>query len=128
MTDKKQYSIWAAFMVASLATAFAAAGAVSAGQTGSGKMHCEIAASSAHGVVKLEGRAHALEALSGSWRFNVEGAGAHISQSGEFDAAAGATSKLGSAQLGGGGPYEARLEIGAHGQMAQCAEWTGPAL
>jgi len=31
-------------------------------------------------------------------------------------------------QLGGGGPYEARLEISANGQTVQCAEWTGRAL
>lgn len=128
MTDKRQYSIWAASMVASLATAFAATGAVTAAQSGSDKMQCEIAASSARGIVTLEGRAHALETLSGSWRFNVEGTGTHISQSGELGMAAGATLKLGSVQLGGSGPYEARLEINANGQTVQCAEWTGRAL
>lgn len=128
MTDKRQYSIWAASMVASLATAFAATGAVTAAQSGSDKMQCEIAASSAGGIVTLQGSAHALEAVSGSWRFNVEGAGAHISQSGEFNAPAGATSKLGSVQLGGGDPYEARLEISTNGQTVQCAERTGRTL
>ena len=128
MTDERRYSIPVALMVASLAAGVAAIGVASATPTGSGKMRCEIATSSTGGIVTLQSSTHALETISGSWRFNVEGAGAHISQSGEFNAPAGATSKLGSVQLGGGGPYEARLEISANGQTVQCAEWTGRAL
>jgi len=127
MTEERRYSIPVASLTASLA-AIAAIGVASAALAGSGKMRCEIATSSAGGIVTLQGNAHALEAVSGSWRFNVEGAGAHISQSGEFDAPAGATSKLGSVQLGGGSPYEARLEISTNGQTVQCAEWTGRTL
>lgn len=121
----KQYSIWAASMVASLAAAFAAVGAT---QAGSEKMRCEIAANSAHGAVTLEGRAQAGEALAGSYRFEVSGAGTQIRQGGAFGAAAGTTATLGSVRLGGGGPYEARLEITANGMTVQCAEWTGRAL
>lgn len=115
----KQYSIWAASMVASLAAAFAAVGAVSAG---SGKMQCEIAASPSRGIVTLEGRVAAPHALSGSYRFEVSGAGTQIRQGGPFGTAAGATATLGSAQVGGSGPYEATLEINAHGETVRCTE------
>jgi len=120
----KQYSIWAASMVASLAAAFAAVGATRAG---SDTPRCEIAASAAHGIVTLEARAHAREALAGSYSFEVSGAGTQIRQGGAFGAAAGATATLGSVRLGGGGPYEARLGISTGGGTVQCAEWTGRA-
>ena len=121
----KQYSIWAASMVASLAAAFAAVGAT---QAGSENLRCEIAASSAHGMLTLEGRAQAREALAGSYSFEVEGTGTRIRQGGAFDAAAGAIAALGTVRLGGGGPYEARLTITANGGTVQCAQWSGPAL
>ena len=113
----KHYSIWAASMVASLAAAFAAVGAT---QAGSESLRCEIAANSAHGTVTLEGRAHASQALAGSYSFEVEGAGTRISQGGAFGAAAGATAALGSVRLGGGGPYEARLTVTADGDTVRC--------
>ena len=121
----KQYSIWAASMVASLAAAFAAVGAT---QAGSENMRCEIVANSAHGIVTLEGRAQTAQPLSGSYSFEVSGAGTQIRQGGPFGAAAGATASLGSVRLGGGGPYEATLEISANGRTVQCAEWTGGTL
>ena len=124
----KHYSIWAASMVASLAAAFAAVGAVSAAQTGSDKMHCEIVASASGGLVTLEGRVRGTEALSGSYRLDVSGAGTKIRQAGPFGSAADATANLGSVRLGGSGPYEAKLEISANGGTVQCAEWTGRAL
>lgn len=121
----KQYSIWAASMVASLAAAFAAVGA---SQAGSEKIACEIVANSSRGLVTLEGRALAGEALSGSYSFEVSGTGTRIRQGGPFGAAAGATATLGSVSLGGSGPYEARLEISANGRTVQCAERTGRTL
>jgi len=124
----KQYSIWAASMVASLAAAFAAVGAVSAGQAGSDRMRCEIVASSARDIVTLEGRASAQQALSGSYRFEVSGTGAQIRQGGPFGMAAGATATLGSVQLGGSGPYEATLDISAGGETVRCAERISRAL
>lgn len=124
----KQYSIWAASMVASLAAAFAAVGAVSASRAGADRMHCEIVASAARGIVTLEGRAEGVEALSGSYRFEVSGAGTQIRQGGPFGAAAGASAALGSVRLGGSGPYRATLEVSANGETVQCAGWTGGAL
>lgn len=121
------YSIWAASMVASLAAAFAAVGAVSAGQGGD-RMRCEIVASAAPGVVTLEGRAVAAAPLSGSYSFEASGPGAQIRQGGPFDAAAGATATLGSVRLGGGGPYEAKLTVNANGESVQCAHRSGGAL
>lgn len=121
----KQYSIWAASMVTSLAAAFAAVGAT---QAGSEKMHCEIAASSANGIVTLEGRAGGPQALSGSWRFEVSGPGAQVRQGGAFGAAAGQTATLGSVRLGGSGPYEAKLEVSAGGDTVRCMEATRRSL
>ncbi len=116
----KQYSIWAASMVASLAAAFAAIGAVSAG---SDKVHCEIVvASASRGIVTLEGRVGAPQALSGSYRFEVSGTGTRIRQSGPFGVVPGATATLGSAQVGGSGIYEAALEISALGETVRCTE------
>lgn len=120
----KHYSIWAASMVASLAAAFAAAGA---SQAGSDRISCEIVASASAGAVTLEGRAHAAEPLSGSYRFEVFGSGTQIRQGGPFGSAAGATATLGSVRLGGG-PYDARLEVSANGRTVHCAERTGQKL
>lgn len=119
------YSIWAASMVASLAAAFAAAGA---SQAGSDRIACEIVASASAGAVTLEGRAGAAEPLSGSYRFEVSGAGTQIRQAGPFGTAAGATATLGSVRLGGKGPYEATLVVDANGETVRCAEWTGNTL
>lgn len=124
----KQYSIWAASMVASLAAAFAAVGAVNASGAGADRMRCEIVASASRGIVTLEGRAEGIEALSGSYRFEVSGTGTQIRQGGPFGAAAGASATLGSVQLGGSSPYRATLEISADGETVQCAEWTGGTL
>lgn len=124
----KHYSIWAASMVASLAAAFAAVGAVSASRAGADRMHCEIIASASRGILTLEGRAESLEALSGAYRFEVTGPGTQIRQAGPFGTAAGAGATLGSARVGGSGPYEARLEISANGETVECAPWRGAAL
>jgi hypothetical protein len=112
-------------MVASLAAAFAAAGA---SQAGSEKISCEIVASSSRGLVTLAGHAQAAQPLSGSYRFEVSGAGTQIRQAGPFGTAAGASATLGSVQLGGSGPYEATLEVSANGHTVRCAEWTGKTL
>ena len=119
----KQFSIWAASMVASLAAAFAAVGAT---QAGSDTMRCEIAAAPSGGMTAIEGLAHAGEAAAGTYRLSISGAGANISQGGEFDALAGETVTLGSAMLGGpGGGYDVKLEVTAGGRTVQCAERVG---
>lgn len=116
----KHFSIWAAFMVASLATAFAAAGA---SQAGSGALRCEIAAEVSGGATRIAGLAYADKALSGSYRLRVSGPGASIDQNGEFDAAAGGSAMLGQVMLGGDArSYDVRLEVKAAGHTASCVE------
>lgn len=120
--SNKQFSIWAACMVASLAAAFAAAGA---SQAGSGPAQCEIAAKSSGGMVAIDALAHADGALNGTYRLTVSGNGTNINQAGEFDASAGETVRLGSATLGGSGSYNVKLDVTAGGVTAQCAERVG---
>lgn len=121
----RQYSIWAASMVASLAAAFAAVGAT---QAGSGSMQCEIVASASHGIVSIEGRAGATHALAGAYSFKVSGAGTQIRQAGPFGSTPGATATLGSVQVGGSGPYNATLEISAKGGTVRCTETIRPSI
>ena len=119
----KPFSIWAACMVASLATAFAASGAV---QARSDTLRCEIAAGTSDGMISIEGLAHAAAATTGTYGMTISGAGANISQGGDFDAQAGQTVTLGSAMLGGSGrSYDVKLEISAGGATAHCAERIG---
>ena len=118
----KQYSIWAASMVASLAAAFAAAGAT---QAGSDSLSCEIAARPSGNVTAIEGLAHAGKALNGSYRLTVSGSGTDIRQGGAFGAAAGETARLGSVMLGGTGGYDVRLEVTADGATVRSGERVG---
>lgn len=119
----KPFSIRAACMVASLATAFAAAGAV---QASSDSLRCEIATASSNGMTSIEGLAHAAGATAGTYGMTISGNGTDIRQGGEFDARAGQTVTLGSAMLGGSGrSYDVRLEISAGGKTAHCAERVG---
>lgn len=120
-TTKTQFSIWAAFMVASIGTAIAASGAV---QAGNAPAQCEIAASPAGGgMVSIEALAHIQDATRGSYSLTITGAGANISQGGDFDARAGETVMLGSAALGGSARgYDVTLAVTAGGKTAQCSE------
>lgn len=119
----KQYSIWAASMVASLAAAFAAVGA---SQAASDRLSCEIAAHPSGGMTAIEGLAHAGESLSGSYRLTISGGGSNIRQGGAFDASAGETVTLGSATLGGSsGGYDVELELTTNGDTVRCDERVG---
>lgn len=119
----KQFSIWAACMVASLAAAFAAAGA---SRANSDAVRCEIAAAKTGGGAAIEALAHADHDLTGTYRLKVSGNGARIDQGGEFDARAGTTATLGSVMLGGSGSsYDVRLEVKASGKTVTCTERVG---
>lgn len=122
-TTKTQFSIWAAFMVASLGTAIAASGAV---QAGGGPAQCEIVAKNSGGMVAIEALAHAQKAASGSYDLNISGRGASLDQRGDFKALSGETVTLGSAMLTASGHgYDVSLTITAGGTSAQCAQRVG---
>lgn len=122
-TTKTQFSIWAAFMVASLGAAIAASGAV---QAGSSAAQCEIVAKNSGGMVSIEALAHAQTAMSGGYELTISGPGTSLNQGGAFDARAGETVSLGSAMLTASGrSYDVRLKLLADGTVSQCSERVG---
>ena len=123
----KQFSIWAASMVASLAAAFAAAGA---SQASNGPALCEIVARSSGGIVAVSALAHAGgNGMTGSYRLTVSGDGTDIRQGGAFAARAGETVRLGSAELDeAGGGYDVKLDVTAGDVTASCAKYVGDRL
>jgi hypothetical protein len=105
---------------------------------GTGRAHspdqpvrCEIDVSSANGMIVLQGVVHADDAVSGGYRFRVvstgRSGGSDIVQGGDFNANPGVVARLGRVMLGGGGGYEARLEVTANGTAAVCTERVGGA-
>lgn len=118
MTNGKQFSIWAACMVASLGAAFAAAGAV---QAGSQQVQCEIATRSSGSMTVIEGLVHAPKAVSGTYSMKVSGPGTNISQAGEFEASAGKTLVLSSVSLSGTG-QRVSLDVTADGEKLSCSQ------
>lgn len=121
--NKTQFSIWAAFMVASVGTAIAASGAV---QAGNGPAQCEIFAQNSGSMVAIEALAHASEAMSGSYILRISGPGTSLTQGGDFEAAAGDSVTLGSAMLtASGSVYDVQLEISSDGTSAQCSKRVG---
>ena len=105
--------------------------AISAGQAEStdGPVRCEIQANTQNGMVAMQGVVHADVAVSGSYRFRVASAGgggnSKISQGGAFSAGPDDAVTLGNVMLGGGGSYDASLEVTSNGETIKCAEWVG---
>ncbi|MBR2537276.1 MAG: hypothetical protein IKE66_14500 [Hyphomicrobium sp.] len=113
--------------VAGLATAGIAATSTSAASDG---VRCEIAVKERSGRVTLEGFVDAASSISGSYELLVSKAGgggsAHISQGGEFSAAAGARTPLGNVVLGGdAGSYSATLKVTWDGKSVSCKSGRG---
>lgn len=94
----------------------------------SGPVRCEIVASNAGGMTRLDGVAHAADAATGTYRLRVTGSGANINQGGDFEVRAGEAVTLGSVTIGGGGRYEASLEVTANGVNAACAKAIGGSI
>lgn len=117
MTNGKQFSIWAAFMVASLGAAFAAAGASQAGS----QVQCEIATKSSGGVTVIEGIVHAQKSTTGTYTMKVSGPGANISQGGDFETTADRATVLSSVALSGTG-QRIDLDVTAGGETASCSK------
>jgi hypothetical protein len=120
-------STWALTIAAGMLAAGAATGiAGSASPVGDG-VRCEISVEKRSGGVTLEGFVDAASSISGSYELVVTKAGgggsSNIRQGGEFSAASGARTPLGTVMLAGdGGTYTAKLKIKWDGKSATCSE------
>ena len=120
--------------LASLIGAGAAGLAMAAGGDGAGEgpVRCAIETASAGGMLTLEGVVQADVAVSGSYRFRVVGTGgggsSNVQQGGTFMAGPDAPATLGTVMLGGGGDYDATLEVMADGMTVTCQERVGGAI
>jgi hypothetical protein len=97
------------------------------------RVRCEIRASSASGMIALEGIVHADPAVHGTYRFRVAGAGrsggSNIQQGGQFAVDASGAATLGRVMLGNNGAaFDARLEVTADGITVECNERIGGAI
>lgn len=113
----------------------AAAIGIGAGHAGTapGPVRCEIRADLTGGTTSLEGVVHADKAVSGSYRFRVESAGAsgrsNIDQGGDFTAGPGNPATLGSIMLDTrGARYDASLTVTVEGKTIECADHIGGAI
>ena len=95
-------------------------------------LRCEIEASSAGGMISLEGIVFADTAVSGSYAFHVVSSGgggsSNIRQGGAFAAGPDGAVTLGRVMLGGSGAYDASLTLDANGETIECAERIGGTL
>jgi hypothetical protein len=100
---------------------------VDAGQKASHPIRCEIQVKERGHGVALEGVVFATTAIDGSYQLRVSnaarGGSSDINQSGEFSAAPGEPSALGTVTLGGdGGSYVATLTVTWNGGSIECTE------
>ena len=103
-----------------------AAGAASV-EAASDSIRCEIQVTSRSGGVSLEGIVHANAAIDGSYQLVITKSGgggrSDIAQGGEFSAAPGKATSLGTVMLGGnGGSYTAKLKVKWNGNSTECRE------
>ena len=105
------------------------AGAAIGAETTSAQLRCEIQTRSINGMIVLQGVAHANAPLTGSYQLRVRGTGSSgssdVTQGGTFTAGPDSPVNLGQVMLGGGGSYEASLELDAAGATASCSERGG---
>lgn len=90
---------------------------------------CDIAVSGPPSMQHFEGRIHSRAAVSGSYRFSVQGrsGGTEISQSGSFTALPGESRILGEATLGGDRRgYAASFEVIWNGNTLRCDQPGAP--
>lgn len=103
-----------------------AAGAASV-EAASDGIRCEIQVKSRSGGVTLEGIVHANAAVDGSYQLVITksggGGSSDINQGGEFSAAPGKETSLGTVVLAGnGGSYTATLKVKWNGKSTECRE------
>lgn len=107
--------------------------AVTAKQSETAPLRCEIKVKDQGGNVALEGIVRADAATEGAYHFRVSksggGGSANIDQRGDFKAGPDNPGRLGSVMLGtNGGTYVAKLTVTANGQTFECSEKVGGSL
>lgn len=107
-------------LAAALAGTLGIAGAALAAGGDDAPFTCEIRQSERFGMTALEAVVHADRALSGSYRFVVQGGGTNIRQGGDFAAGRGETATLGMVTVGKGARLDASLTVDAGGVSASC--------
>lgn len=103
------------------------------GAASTGAVSCRIDVTERSGGTILEGVVSAKSALKGSYSLVVtksgDGGSSDINQSGDFNAAPGTETSLGTVSLGGnGGNYKARLTVTWDGRSTDCRESVSGAL
>lgn len=126
MSTLSRLPLFATLAALALATTGVVIGAGQA-SAASDPVRCEIATSSDHSTLAIEGVVHSDTALSGSYRFNVVSSGpsgsSNISQGGMFQATPNAPVSLGRVMLGSAGAvYDVNLAITANGSSFQCQD------
>lgn len=119
-----------ALTLGALAGGAVAVGHVEAATTG---MTCRIDIKERSGTTVLEGVVVSKSPISGSYDLVITksggGGSSDINQSGQFDAAAGSETSLGTVMLGGdAGRYKAKLTVRAGDRAVECREQAGGAL
>lgn len=106
--------------------------AVAADQNDNGAIRCEIHEKTTRSGVALEGVVKTKTDVAGSYRFKISASGgagsSDINQSGDFTAGPNAESSLGYVMLGGGGIYDARLDVTIDGRTIRCSKRIGGSL
>lgn len=106
----------------------AAVGAVAA-ESPAVPLRCEIETHLTNGMITLEGVVHASVEVAGSYQLRIVGAGlsgsSDIEQGGEFSAGPDGPVTLGRVMLGGGGSFDANLELTTDGAAVSCSRRIG---
>lgn len=103
------------------------AGAIHTDVNAAGPLRCEIEVMKRGGAVDLEAVVHAGRAAHGTYALEISGGGwgssSTISQSGDFSAAPGTRSSIGSVTLASdGGTYTARLAVTSGNTTQRCVK------
>lgn len=94
------------------------------GEASSGAVTCQLRMEGSGSASRLTGIVHAKAPVDGSYRLRVtssgNGGGSNITQSGEFSATPGVPATLGVVSLGGGGTFQAELQVSWSGGTVRC--------
>ncbi len=92
-------------------------------------LRCEIRTSSMNGMTTVEGLVHATAAVTGSYQLRILSSGSSgnsdIEQGGLFAAGPEGSVTLGQVTLGGGGSFDASLELTSDGTTVSCSQRIG---
>lgn len=118
--------VYSTFRMAVLAVgALALAGAAAHATGNDGDFNCGISTQSERGLMAIEGVLQSPTALSGEYRFalrsNSSGGSTHVSQGGQFSAAAGAPVSLGKVMVNAGSTIDVDFSVETGGKRFDCS-------